>query len=61
MIVNYICDICNNGIVDCIDSSSYEDDNGDTHIVYTHKCRFCNAVCDIEDIKYPRYEIIPSE
>lgn len=59
IIVNYQCDICNKGIVYCIDSYKMKDDNGDIHIIYTHRCPVCGAVQDLEDIKYPFSKVIP--
>ncbi len=60
ILVNYQCDICHKGLVYCIDSEYMKDDNGDGHMIYTHRCPVCGSTADLEDIKYPFPKIIPA-
>lgn len=59
VLINYLCDNCNKGIVQCIDSRCEKDDNGDFQMIYTHKCPVCGLVADLENIRYPYAKIIP--
>ncbi len=59
VIVNYLCDNCHKGLVQCIDSRCEKDDNGDFQTTYTYQCPVCGIVAELDNIKYPYTKIVP--
>lgn len=59
VIVNYKCDVCNTGYLNCIDKTSYKDDDGENQTIYTHQCSECGAMINLENLYYPHYKVIP--
>ena len=59
IIINYLCDNCNKGFVQCIDSTYEKNDNGDFQSTYTYQCPICGMISELEKIRYPYTKIIP--